>query len=103
MKGYAWSGGGRGIVRVDVSTDGGKTWHSAELQPPPNQTLYKTFAWTLWEVSVPLPENRGEEVEIICKAADSSYNVQPDHVDGIWNLRGVLSNAWYRVKVNAPK
>jgi sulfite oxidase len=26
MKGFAWSGGGRGIVRVDVSADGGQTW-----------------------------------------------------------------------------
>jgi hypothetical protein len=26
VKGWAWSGGGRGIVRVDVTADGGKTW-----------------------------------------------------------------------------
>lgn len=26
VKGYAWSGGGRDIIRVDVSADGGKTW-----------------------------------------------------------------------------
>lgn len=25
-RGYAWSGGGRDIIRVDVSADGGKTW-----------------------------------------------------------------------------
>lgn len=31
VKGYAWSGGGRGIVRVDVTADGGKTWHTAGL------------------------------------------------------------------------
>ena len=31
LKGYAWSGGGRGIIRVDVSIDGGKTWQCAEL------------------------------------------------------------------------
>ena len=29
---YAWSGGGKGIIRVDVSVDGGKTWHVANLQ-----------------------------------------------------------------------
>ena len=32
VKGYAWSGGGRGIVRVEVSTDGGATWHEATLR-----------------------------------------------------------------------
>ncbi len=26
VKGFAYSGGGRAIVRVDVSVDGGNTW-----------------------------------------------------------------------------
>jgi len=30
VKGYSWSGGGRGIIRVDVSADGGKTWKVRE-------------------------------------------------------------------------
>lgn len=34
VHGYAWSGGGRGIVRVDVSADGGKTWQVASLNGP---------------------------------------------------------------------
>jgi hypothetical protein len=25
-RGYAWCGGGRGVMRVDVSGDGGRTW-----------------------------------------------------------------------------
>ncbi len=32
--GYAWSGAGKGIIRVDVSIDGGKSWHTADLQAP---------------------------------------------------------------------
>lgn len=32
VKGYAWSGGGNGIVRVDVSVDGGSTWQDATLR-----------------------------------------------------------------------
>lgn len=102
IKGYAWSGGGRGIVRVDLSADGGKTWHSAELSPT-EQPLYKTYAWTFWEGTIPLPKDHKGEVEIVCKAADTAYNVQPDNVEGIWNLRGVLSNAWHRVPVKVPK
>jgi sulfite oxidase len=31
LQGYAFSGGGREIVRVDVSLDGGKTWDQARL------------------------------------------------------------------------
>ncbi|XP_041373957.1 sulfite oxidase-like [Gigantopelta aegis] len=99
LRGYAWSGGGRGIIRVDVSVDGGKTWHEADLQPT-NQPIYRTWAWTLWDVTIPLPETHGKRLDIVCKAVDISYNVQPDNVEGIWNLRGVLSNAWHRVSVN---
>jgi sulfite oxidase len=102
VKGYAYSGGGRGIVRVDVSIDGGKTWNAAVLNQP-KQPLYKTFAWTFWEATLPIPENHDGKVKIICKAVDTSYNVQPDNVEGIWNLRGVLSNAWHRIQVVVPK
>ena len=33
VSGWAFSGGGHGIIRVDVSADQGKTWTSAELKP----------------------------------------------------------------------
>ncbi|XP_066527820.1 sulfite oxidase, mitochondrial isoform X2 [Hoplias malabaricus] len=105
LKGYAWSGGGREVVRVDVSLDGGKTWHVAELQnsetgqkPGPPPPPGRAWAWKLWEITIPLPEG-AQELELVCKAVDSSYNSQPDTVSPIWNLRGVLSTAWHRVKV----
>ncbi|XP_030634591.1 sulfite oxidase, mitochondrial [Chanos chanos] len=105
VKGYAWSGGGREVVRVDVSVDGGKTWHVANLQnsqkgqgPAPSPPPGRAWAWKLWEIAVPLPPE-AQELEIVCKAVDNSYNSQPDSVAPIWNLRGVLSNAWHRVKV----
>lgn len=103
IKGYAWSGGGREVVRVDVSIDGGNTWKIAQLKrsdkeaeaaPPPGQA----WAWKLWELTVPLPDDM-KEMDIVCKAVDSSYNMQPDTILPIWNLRGVLSNAWHKVKV----
>lgn len=105
VKGYAWSGGGREVVRVDVSLDGGKTWHVAQLTssekgqaPPPSPPPGRAWAWKLWELTAPLPP-KIQEMEIVCKAVDNSYNMQPDSVPPIWNLRGVLSNAWHRVKV----
>lgn len=39
VMGYAWSGGGRGIIRVEVSTDGGETWQAAQLIQDPDQDL----------------------------------------------------------------
>ncbi|XP_077583044.1 sulfite oxidase, mitochondrial [Stigmatopora nigra] len=105
VKGYAWSGGGRGVVRVDVSLDGGKTWQVARLKngdggetPEPSPPPGRAWAWKLWELTLPLPPD-ARQLEIVCKAVDDSYNMQPDTVAPIWNLRGVLSNAWHRVKV----
>lgn len=40
VKGYAVAGGGRAVVRVDVSADGGETWTTAELKPT-SQPLYR--------------------------------------------------------------
>jgi len=101
VKGYAWSGGGRGIIRVDVSSDGGKTWTNAELNRHQDQKQTRMWAWTLWSCRIPLPPSDGSKrAQLICKATDISYNSQPDSVSGIWNLRGVLNNAWHRVNVS---
>lgn len=98
VKGYAWSGGGREVVRVDVSVDGGKTWRVARLRGGEEALAGRAWAWKLWEVTAPLPPGAAE-LQIVCKAVDDSYNMQPDTVAPIWNLRGVLSNAWHRVTV----
>ncbi|XP_032939164.1 sulfite oxidase, mitochondrial isoform X2 [Catharus ustulatus] len=99
VKGYAWSGGGREVVRVDVSLDGGRSWRVAELGPRPARG--RGWAWALWELRAPVAA--GTRLDIVCKAVDSSYNVQPDSVAPIWNLRGVLSNAWHRVPVTVTR
>lgn len=99
VKGYAWSGGGRKIVRVDLTADGGKTWSTASFtdQDPAERPLH--WAWTLWTAQLPVPP-KSSSVEVWVKAVDSSYNTQPESFSNIWNLRGVLSNAYHRVKIN---
>ena len=99
VQGIAWSGGGRGIVRVDVSPDGGKTWVEAELKEGKGQRPRRAWAWSLWEATLPLPDATQDSVQLCCKAVDDSYNVQPDTTAPIWNLRGCLSNAWHRVNL----
>lgn len=104
VKGYAYSGGGRGIVRVDVSIDGGKTWKTATLDPNAGaqQPLDRAWAWTFWECDFDVPEQQaGSTLQVVCKATDASYNVQPDSVEGVWNLRGINNNAWHRVQLAA--
>ena len=46
---------------------------------------------------VPVPQAKGGRLELLCKATDEAYNSQPDSVAGVWNLRGLLNNAWHRV------
>jgi sulfite oxidase len=108
VKGWAWSGGGRGIVRVDVSGDGGKTWKEATITHSPSleeKQQNRAWAWTLWtaEVAVPPSVQSGEKVQLVCRAVDYSYNTQPEHTDQVWNLRGILNNAWHRVNVEIDK
>eukprot|EP00040_Diaphanoeca_grandis_P022769 m.123014 g.123014 ORF g.123014 m.123014 type:complete len:538 (+) comp28955_c0_seq1:89-1702(+) len=102
LSGWAWSGGGRGIVRVDISSDGGETWTTATLTDGSEQHPYRAWAWTFWEGEVAVPKNArtGGAVTLLCRATDSSYNVQPERVESIWNKRGLNNTAWHRVHIN---
>ncbi|EPE08514.1 sulfite oxidase [Ophiostoma piceae UAMH 11346] len=121
VAGYAYSGGGREIVRVDVSVDGGRTWDQAELLDSPSrnyddaeetQKKYvvargrRDWAWKRWQYKGVLLDKsldqslqREQGHEILVKAVDSAYNTQPEHHDGIYNVRGNLATAWHRVRV----
>ncbi|XP_015571180.1 sulfite oxidase isoform X2 [Ricinus communis] len=101
VSGYAASGGGRGIERVDVSVDGGKTWMEASRHqktgvPYISDDMYNDkWAWVLFEVTLDVPHS----TKIVAKAVDSAANVQPESVEDIWNLRGILNTSWHRVQV----
>lgn len=103
LRGIAWSGGGREVVRVDVSADGGETWQAADIVSGGGQPYMRAWAWVVWETTIPVPPSQEGKVRLCCKAVDRSYNVQPDTTAPIWNLRGCLSNAWHRIQVNVPK
>ncbi|GLT33084.1 hypothetical protein SLA2020_077010 [Shorea laevis] len=101
VRGYAVSGGGRGIERVDVSVDGGKTWVEASRFQKPgipyvvDDIHSDKWAWVLFEVIVDITNS----TEIVAKAVDIAANVQPEKVEDIWNLRGILNTSWHRVQV----
>lgn len=99
LQGYAVSGGGRDITRVDISLDGGQTWDQAELVPD-TWTGNKAWAWKRWRYLGQLgrPE-QGACVQVVVKATDNSYNTQPETHASIFNARGNLANAWHRVSV----
>ncbi|MFQ5878647.1 MAG: molybdopterin-dependent oxidoreductase, partial [Dehalococcoidia bacterium] len=69
MQGLAFSGD-RGISRVEVTTDGGQTWHDATLRP-----ALAPFTWVLWHYDW---NARAQEdfVKIMARATDDTGQVQ---------------------------
>jgi len=68
INGLAWTGAGK-IARVDVSTDGGKTWAAATLQDPVLPLAHTRFRH-LWNWT-------GGEAVILSRAVDETGYVQP--------------------------
>ncbi|KUI64171.1 Sulfite oxidase [Cytospora mali] len=102
IQGYAVSGGGREITRVDISLDGGQTWDQAELLSDA-RTGNKAWAWKRWRYIGQLKQPKQDAcVQVVVKATDDSYNSQPETHASIFNIRGNLANAWHRVRV-CPK
>ena len=68
ITGLAWSGRGA-ITKVEVSTDGGKSWKEAKLQTPVHTKAHTrfTFDW-VWD---------GEEAVIMSRSTDDTGDVQP--------------------------
>jgi sulfane dehydrogenase subunit SoxC len=68
IRGLAWSGRGR-ITRVEVSTDGGRTWHQATLDEPVLPKCHTRFRHP-WQWN-------GGEATLMSRATDETGYVQP--------------------------
>ena len=90
IEGKAWSGTAP-IARVDVSTDGGRSWVAARLGPP-SAAPWAWRHWSLdWDASVP------GDYDLCCRATDETGEAQPDEPP--WNLGGYVNNSVHRVPV----
>jgi sulfite oxidase len=105
LEGYAYSGGGRNVVRVDVSTDNGDTWDQAALLGDEMLSVgRKSWAWTRWRYESTFNVDGSDKLDTACsmvviKATDEAYNSQPESHKSIYNARDNLANAWHRLKV----
>ena len=68
IRGYAWSGTGA-ITQVEVSVDGGETWHAAHLEPPRDR-----FMWVRW--SYRWDDAKKGDYNIMSRATDEVGRVQ---------------------------
>ncbi|KAJ3115945.1 hypothetical protein HDU96_010807 [Phlyctochytrium bullatum] len=114
LQGYAYSGGGRKITRVEVSFDSGKTWRFATVHPYPDSKGHvrhrsRYWCWFFWSYVVEdfeevlreccgVGEGADGVGEICVRAWDASTNTQPSRPT--WNLMGMLNNPWFRVRVH---
>ena len=94
--GWAFAGGGRNIVRVDVTGDDGKNWATATLKEGSEQRFHHAWAWTFWECELPVVIQEDGTVHVASKAVDMAFNVQPEKSEHMWNVRGLGNNSWYR-------
>ncbi|KAF8650996.1 hypothetical protein AX16_004982 [Volvariella volvacea WC 439] len=84
INGYAMPGSCRNVAAVEVTIDGGATWHSAKITYQEGK-----WSWTLWELVL---EGVPAHGTVHSRAIDDDGSVQPQ--EGCWNLRGVAFNAW---------
>ena len=90
IRGWAFATA-RGIARVDVSGDGGRSWCQARLD-----ARSSIWSWVLWDADLNLCEG---EHELVVRAWDTAGQTQPAMTNDTWNVKGYLSAAWHRVPI----
>ncbi len=90
VRGKSWAGD-LSVKAVDISTDYGKTWQAAKLDPPPNRLAWQRF-------SSKLKIDKKGYYEVWVRATDSKGVMQP-MVSPEWNPQGYLNNATHRIAV----
>lgn len=89
LEGRAWSGHAP-VTRVEVSTDGGRTWHDTELTPPDGHR----WAWQHWHTD--WTATPGSHL-LGARATDADGRTQP--LDQPWNRGGFGNNLVQHVPV----
>jgi sulfite oxidase len=91
LRGWAMGAGGRPVVGVEVSGNGGQNWQTAQVSQREARGT-----WAFWEAELDL---RPGEHTLAVRADDGTGAVQPSSVDQAWNVKGYGNNAWHRVPI----
>jgi sulfane dehydrogenase subunit SoxC len=90
ISGLAWSGGGA-IRRVEVSTDGGRSWKYAQLQSPVYRMAHTRFRFD-WKWD-------GEEAVLQSRCTDERGGVQPSFAE-LSKMWGASSPDYWRTHLS---
>lgn len=72
------AGGGRKVIRCEVSLDGGDSWRLADIERHERPTPYnKHWCWVFWSIAIPTVDLL-RSTEIRVRAVDSSNNMMPE-------------------------
>ncbi|CAF1119601.1 unnamed protein product, partial [Didymodactylos carnosus] len=106
LQGYAYTGGNRKVIRVEVSFDEGLTFELTNIKHPEldcesnTNDLYfrpRYWCWVFW--SFPVETRRLIHCqELIVRAWDSAQNSQPQSLT--WNIMGMMNNCYFSVKIS---
>ncbi|CAD7697183.1 unnamed protein product [Ostreobium quekettii] len=98
IKGYSFTGGGRKVIRVEVSLDDGSSWRQATIHRFEKPNPYgKYWCWVFWDLTVETFDFTRCK-EILVRAWDSSQNGQPAVIT--WNVMGMMNNCYFRIKIH---
>ncbi len=95
ITGYAITGVGHHVERVELSLDGGTTWIEASTQPG-----IQPWTWRFWRATLDLQPG---QYQIIVRAWDSAGRTQPENLAQVWNWKGYLNAAWHRINVSVQE
>ncbi|KAJ3535774.1 hypothetical protein NM688_g6930 [Phlebia brevispora] len=119
VRGWAYSGNGNWVERVEISPDGGHVWYACSpedmtqkvrtafaysaivtirgVNVPFGFTLKHYHAWRLWKIEVPVDAEGW--LEFCCRTWDSSNNTEPTYVRSAWNWDLHVTSSAHRIKI----
>ena len=111
--GYAYTGGGRRVSRVEVSVDDGRSWQLTDIDYPEDSyrqfpirshpyfgvldlsMTEMSFSWCFWRLKLDITH----DVSVISvRAMDEALSIMPR--DMYWNAMSMMNSWWFRVAVH---
>lgn len=90
LRGIAF-GGDSGVTKVEISNDGGKSWHAAHLGKDEGK-----YSFRQWSANVTLPQGNST---LMVRCTNTEGDVQPDAAN--WNPAGFMRNVIEQTPVTA--